>query len=76
MRFPFCVVPIADHTNEPEDRAMTASFAPNATQAATQIRLRSLAAACEAATEPALGAHPRDSRRGWDYGNTFGRWPE
>ena len=74
MRFPFCVVPI--HTNEPEDRAMTASFAPTTTQAATQIRLRSLAASCEAAMKPELGEHPRDSRRGWDHGNTFGRWPE
>jgi hypothetical protein len=74
MRFPFCVVPIADHTNEPEDRAMTASFAPT-THSAVQIRLRSLAAPCEAAMKPELG-HARDSRRGWDYGNTFGRWPE
>lgn len=75
MRFPFCVVPIADHTNELEDRAMTANFAPRTTQAAAQIRLRSLAASCEAAMMPELGGHPRDSRRGWD-GNTFGRWPE
>jgi hypothetical protein len=75
MRFPFCVVPCADHTNEPEDRAMTASsFAPTTTQAAAQIRLRSLAAPCEAAMKPEL-CHARDSRRGWDYGNTFGRWP-
>ena len=69
MRFPFCVVPFADHTNEPEDRTMTASFAPGTTQEAVQIRLRSLAASC--------ALHPRDSRRGRDdYGTTFGRWPE
>lgn len=76
MRFPFCVVPIADHTNEPEDRTMTASFAPTTAPAATQIRLRSLAASCEAAMKPGLGEHSRDSRRGWGCGNTFGRWPE
>ncbi len=52
---------------------MTASFALNMTQAATQIRLRSLAASREGACLP----HPRDARRGWDdYGYTFGRWPE
>lgn len=77
MRFPFCVVPIADHMNEPEDRTMTASFAPTTAQAATQIRLRSRAAWCEAGTD--LGGahvlHPRDSRRGWDQGTTFVRWP-
>jgi hypothetical protein len=65
MRFPFCVVPVAVHTNELEDRTMNASFAPTT----TQIRLRSLAAPC--------ALHPRDSRRGGgEYGNTFGRWPE
>jgi maleate cis-trans isomerase len=74
MRFPFCVVPIADHTNETEVRTMTASFAPT-THSAAQIRLRSLAESCEVAMKPELG-HSRDSRRGWDYGNTFGRWPE
>ncbi len=74
MRFPFCVVPLADHTYEPEDRTMTASFAPM-THSAAQIRPRSLAAPCEAAMKASLG-HARDSRRGWDYGNTFGRWPE
>ena len=74
MRFPFCVVLIADHTNEPEDRPMSASFAPT-THSAAQIRLRSLATLCEAAMKPGLG-HARDSRRGWDYVNTFGRWPE
>jgi hypothetical protein len=69
MRFPFCVVPNADHTNEPEDRAMTASFAPDNTQAAMQIRLRGLAAS--------WALYPRASRRGrGDRGTTFGRWPE
>lgn len=72
MRFPFCVVPFADH--EPESRTMTASFAPTMHSAA-QITLRSLAAPCEVAMKPGLG-HARDSRRGWDYGYTFGRWPE
>jgi hypothetical protein len=76
MRFSFCVVPIAETTNEP-GRPMTTNFAPRITQAATQIRLRSQAVSCEAA-EPggACIRHPRDARRGWDHGTTFGRWPE
>lgn len=78
MRFPFRVVPFADHTNEPYDRTMTASFAPRTTQAAAQIRLRSPAALCEAATKRALGGTSvPHSRRVWAHcGTTFGRWPE
>ena len=59
---------------------MTETFAHGSTQAAAQIRRRSLAAPCPAVVGPeirgARALHPLDARRGRDCDNKFGRWPE